>query len=164
MMMIITTSDIVDATLYCARKINNSEWKPDVVIGVLRGCVYFYSSLTLHLEFPFQMDFITLGRYNETLVVKNVPPDLYKKKVLVVEGIVDTGNTIRAIYDDFTRTRRCESVKFVSLLKRKTAKIGKCELIYGQEIDEGWVFGYGMDDIDGYKRNLTEIIIKDVNI
>lgn len=161
--MIITEEKIQLSVQACAKVINESDWKPDIVVGVLNACIYFYSDLTKHLTFPFQMQFIQLAR-SDRVFVRDSVREGYKKKVLIVEGIVDTGNTIRAIHSDLLLTRRCDSVKFVSLLKRHSAKIGKCELIYGMEIGDGWVYGYGMDDVDGYKRNLTEIIIEDANI
>lgn len=135
----------------------------DVVLCTLSGAVPFFSDLIKHLEGDFEVDYIQAKSYKDMVqgscVVRGPfgTTDLRNKKVLVVEDIIDTGKTVVEI-EKWLNLFACESITFVALLKRQgTTLPSNC---YGCiEVEPGWLYGYGLDDENGKKRNLPYIYV-----
>ena len=82
--------------------------------------------------------------------------DLSGKTVVVVEDIIDSGNTLEGIIEDLT-TKGASSIKVATLLFKPEAYKGTYEIDYiGFEIPNDFVVGYGLD-YNGYGRNLDSI-------
>lgn len=134
------------------------------VICVLKGSVIFCCDLIKHLKAPVKMEFIRISSYgNEARSSNNLKaidltlPDLHEKNVLIVEDIVDTGLTAKFLVDLIKMEHQPSNLKFVSLLNKKCArKIDIEPDLYGFEIDDKFVVGYGLD-YKGYFRNLPYI-------
>ena len=79
------------------------------------------------------------------------------KNVLIVEDIIDTGLTARFLTDLFKIKHAPKKLAFVALLNKKSARQIDIEPdLYGFEIDDKFVVGYGLD-YKGYFRNLPYI-------
>lgn len=134
------------------------------VICVLKGSVMFCVDLVKHFKNPIQMEFIRISSYgNEQKTSSNLQavdltlPNLHNKNVLIVEDIIDTGLTARFLTDLFKIKHHPKKLLFVSLLNKKCARQIEIEPdLYGFEIDDKFVVGYGLD-YKGYYRNLPYI-------
>lgn len=135
------------------------------VICVLKGSVLFCVDLVKHFENnPVQMEFIRISSYgNEAKSSNNLQavdltlPNLHEKNVLIVEDIIDTGLTARFLTDLFKIKHHPKKLLFVSLLNKKCARQIDIEPdLYGFEVDDKFVVGYGLD-YKGYLRNLPYI-------
>lgn len=134
------------------------------VICVLKGSVMFCVDLVKHFKNPIQMEFIRISSYgneqkssNNLQAVDLTLPNLHGKNVLIVEDIIDTGLTARFLTDLFKIKHHPKKLLFVSLLNKKCARQIEIEPdLYGFEIDDKFVVGYGLD-YKGYFRNLPYI-------
>ncbi len=139
-----------------------------VAICVLKGAVIFAVDLVKRLNMPLQMEFIRLSSYgNERTTSGKVNavdialPDLNGKNVLIIEDIVDTGLTAKFLIDFINLNFHTKSTIFCSLLDKKiTRKTDIAPDYYCFDIDDKFVFGYGLD-YDGYYRNLPYIAYAD---
>ena len=121
-----------------------------VIVGVLKGSFMFVSDLARRLTTPHYIDFMAVSSYGSKAVsgavrvLLDLRLDIFNKHVLVVEDIIDTGNTIEYLYT-MLKARKPASIKTCAL----TQKEGKTPHItvdyLGFEIPDVWVVGYGLD-------------------
>ena len=121
-----------------------------VLVGILKGAFMFVSDLARQLTIPHYIDFMALSSYGSKAVsgavriLLDLRADVYKKHVMIVEDIVDTGNTINYLYT-VLQTRKPASVS-TCVLTRKEGKSLDVKVDYlGFEIPDVWVVGYGLD-------------------
>jgi hypoxanthine phosphoribosyltransferase len=121
-----------------------------VLVGILKGCFMFVSDLARQLTIPHYIDFMALSSYgSKTIsgavrVLLDLRADIYKKHVLIVEDIVDTGKTIDYMYT-MLNARQPASLKTCALT-RKEGKAPNTRIDYlGFTIPDVWVVGYGLD-------------------
>lgn len=134
------------------------------IICVLKGSVMFCTELVKHLTANIQMEFIRISSYgNATKSSQNLQaidltlPNLKDKNVLIVEDIIDTGLTAKFLTDLINMKHQPKNLKFISLLNKKIArKIDIEPDLYGFEVDDKFVVGYGLD-YKGFFRNLPYI-------
>lgn len=138
-----------------------------VLVGVLNGCFLFIADLVKQINIPCEVTFIKLSSYRggiaSTREIRNdigLMVDIKGRDVLVVEDIVDTGNTAGYLIDKL-KANEPASLKLCSLLLKPDALEREiAELKYvGFEIQNHFVVGYGLD----YKelgRNLRDIYVK----
>lgn len=134
------------------------------VICVLKGSVMFCTDLVKHFKHPIQMEFIRISSYgheskstNNLQAIDLTLPNLHEKNVLIVEDIIDTGLTARFLTDLFKIKHHPKKLVFTALLNKKCARQIDIEPdLYGFEIDDKFVVGYGLD-YKGYYRNLPYI-------
>lgn len=159
------SSEMIQARIReLAQELNNEYTGEIYVIGVLKGSVMFTVDLVKHLKMPVRMEFIRLSSYGSDTVssgrVKAIDislPDLNGKDVVVIEDIIDTGYTARFIRDLFQHNFRVKSYKFISLLdKRCKREVDINPDMYGFDIDDKFLVGYGLD-FDGVYRNLDYV-------
>ena len=131
-----------------------------VVIGILKGSFVFLADLVRQIDLPLVVDFIGLSSYGdatESSGVVQLTQDLSRpiagKHVLVVEDIVDTGLTMKYLFENLT-TRHPASLKLASLLEKPSRNVAgiKAEFL-GFSIEDKFVVGYGLDFKSLY-RNL----------
>lgn len=143
---------------------HKEENNPIVLIGVLNGGFMFYSKLVdqLALLDP-QCDFIRVKSYKgrEHEVPEIIIPsslDVKNKFVYIIDDIYDTGLTMQVLKNQFTDLG-ASGVSVVTLIKRAINEVDMpVNSLYGFEIHDEWVVGYGMDDEEGRKRSLPYIL------
>ena len=143
---------------------HKEETNPIVLIGVLNGGFMFYSKLVdqlAHLD-P-QCDFIRVKSYKgrEHEVPEIIIPsslDIKNKFVYIIDDIYDTGLTMQVLKNQFMDLG-ASGVSVVTLVKRAINEVDMpVNSLYGFEIHDEWVVGYGMDDEEGRKRSLPYIL------
>ncbi len=135
-----------------------------VLIGVLNGCYIFLGDLTRNLEIIHEIDFIKISSYrngstnDEVKLVHDITMDISGRDILIIEDIVDTGNSINYLKKHFDKYG-ANSIKTCAIVYRKNKNGPVNEIEYkGFEIDDGFLIGYGMD-YSGWGRNLKDIYI-----
>jgi hypoxanthine phosphoribosyltransferase len=143
---------------------HKEENNPIVLVGVLNGGFMFYSKLVdqLALLDP-HCDFIRVKSYKgrEHEVPEIIIPsslDVKNKFVYIIDDIYDTGLTMEVLKNQFTDLG-ASGVSVVTLIKRAINEVDMpVNSLYGFEIHDEWVVGYGMDDEEGRKRSLPYIL------
>ena len=137
-----------------------------VCLGVLKGSVVFLVDLTRRLPLPVRMDFYQTSSYGssttpgEVVVKQDVELPLAGRDVLIVEDIVDTGNTLNTILS-MLRLRQPRSLKLCALLSKPSRREVAVPIDYlGFEIEDRFVVGYGLD-FDERWRNLPYVGVLD---
>lgn len=134
-----------------------------VFIGVLKGCVYFFTDLTRAISRPLEVDFIQVASYGKSttssgsvVLVKDITADVRGRDVYLVEDIVDTGTTLTDVMH-LIEARHPRSLHVVALLSKPSRrKVEVAVDFLGCEIPDLFVVGYGLDYAEQY-RNLPEI-------
>ncbi len=139
------------------------------IICVLKGSIMFTVDLIKNLKMPLRTEFIRLASYGHDFTssgkVKAVDislPDLNGKNAVIVEDIIDTGRTAKFLVDFIHMNFKVKNLVFCSLMDKKCKREVDIQPdIYGFEIDDKFLVGYGLD-YKGYYRNLTYIGYIDV--
>ena len=134
------------------------------IIGVLKGAVMFTVDLVKNLNMPVKMEFIRLSSYGsgvtstgQVRAVDITLPDLNEKNVLIVEDIIDTGHTAKFLTEFIHSNFNIKSYKFIALLDKRCKRVVDINPdLFGFEIDDKFVVGFGLD-IDENYRNLNYI-------
>ncbi|MBQ7994487.1 MAG: hypoxanthine phosphoribosyltransferase [Solobacterium sp.] len=134
-----------------------------LVIGVLKGAGVFMSDLVREIDGDLRTDYMVVSSYgNETVssgklrIIKDVQQDMKGWHVLLVEDIVDTGNTLSAL-KAIMEERGAESVRICALLDKPSRRVKPVEVSYrGFEVPDEFIIGYGIDYAEKY-RNLPFI-------
>lgn len=134
-----------------------------VFIGVLNGVVMFFSDLLKHYPGPCEIAFIQMSSYVGTeskgIVYQKMEltKDIRDRHIILVEDIVDTGNTVESLFRYFQETQRPKSVKLATFLLKPEVYKKDFKLDYvGKEIPNKFVLGYGLD-YDELGRNLRDL-------
>jgi hypoxanthine phosphoribosyltransferase len=134
-----------------------------VLVCILKGAALFAADLSRHLTVPVALDFVHVSSYgsatvsSRTIIVKkDIDIDIRGKNVLLADGIIDTGDTIKYLIERY-RERGPASIKVAVLLDKPSRRACDVPLDYrGFEIPDEFVVGYGMDCGEKY-RNLPYI-------
>ncbi len=135
-----------------------------VVIGVLKGVLFFMADLLRAMTIPAAVDFLAISRYGPTeqtrgvvRLTKDLNEPLAGRHALLVEDIIDTGLTTHFIMRTL-RLHEPESLKACVLLNRTRRRIIDVDLAYvGFEIPDYYLVGYGLDFRERY-RNLPYLV------
>ena len=146
-----------------AKKINQDMAGKDVIfLGILNGSFMFASDLFREITLDCQITFLKLASYAGTSSTGNVKrliginEDIYKKTVVILEDIVDTGITLDNIIKQLSGYEPAE-IKVATMLFKPDAYTKNLKLDYvGLEIPNDFVLGYGLD-YEGYGRNLADL-------
>nr|WP_243109688.1 hypoxanthine phosphoribosyltransferase [Caminicella sporogenes] len=139
------------------------ENKDLVVVGVLKGANVFLSDLIRKISIPITIDFMAVSSYGFSTessgvvkILKDLDFSIEGKNVLIVEDIVDTGLTLKYLYENL-KSRKPKSIKICSLLDKHERRKVDIEVDYiGFEIPDAFIVGYGIDYAEKY-RNLPFI-------
>lgn len=139
------------------------EGKRLLVVGVLKGSIYFLTDLSRYIDLPCHIDFIQASSYGAGTqssgtikIIKDIDEDLTGFDVLLVEDILDTGRTLRHIYDMLSK-RNPDSIAVVTLLDKPARRVADIKADYvGVDVPNEFVVGYGLD-YNQYYRNLPYI-------
>lgn len=136
-----------------------------LVIGVLKGSIYFLTDLSRYIDLPCNIDFIQASSYGagtvssgEIKIIKDVAEDLTGFDVLLVEDILDTGRTLKYIHDMLS-TRNANSISVITLLDKPARRVADISADYvGVDVPNEFVVGYGLD-YNQFYRNLPYIAV-----
>jgi len=139
------------------------EGRSPVFIGVLKGCVFFFTDLTRRIRHSLEIDFIQVSSYGASttssgsvVLVKDITVDVRDRDVYLVEDIVDTGTTLTDVIR-LIEARHPRSIQVVSLLSKPSRRQVEVEIAFlGTEIEDLFVVGYGLDYAERY-RNVPDI-------
>ncbi len=134
-----------------------------LVIGVLKGAVFFIADLMRHLEVPCELDFMAVSSYGSSThssgvvrILKDLDIPLAGRHVLLVEDIVDSGLTLSYLMRNL-QARDPASLEVCALLtKPGSARAGVKISYVGFALPDAYVVGYGLD-LDQKYRNLPDI-------
>ncbi|MGO1243507.1 MAG: hypoxanthine phosphoribosyltransferase [Sphingobacterium sp.] len=136
--------------------------KNPVFIGVLNGCFMFMADLMKQIPIPCELSFVKLASYYGTQQEQikellGVGMDLTGRDVIVVEDIIDSGNSLRYTIDALERLHVNSIAVCTLLMKPLCLKHNFDNIMYvGFEIENEFVVGYGLD-YNGQCRNLPDI-------
>jgi hypoxanthine phosphoribosyltransferase len=141
-----------------------------LLIGVLKGAVFFMSDLVRHITIPaVEMDFMAVSSYGAATkssgvvrVLKDLDTPIEGRNVLIIEDIIDSGLTLTYLLE-MLRGRNPASVEICALLvKPERAEVEVDCRYVGFEIPNRFVVGYGLDYAERF-RNLDFIACLDEN-
>lgn len=141
-----------------------------LLVCILRGGVPFLVDLSRCISAPHMMDFMAVSSYGTgkressgaVRVSMDLQMDIRGKDVLLVEDIVDSGNTIASVLE-LLQVRQPRSLKVCALLDKADRRETVVPIHYrGFNIPNEFVFGYGLD-LDEYYRNLTFVGVVDLD-
>jgi len=143
------------------------EGKVPYLVIVLKGAFVFASDLVRNLTIPCELDFFGISSYGEgdrstgiVRITKDLDANIESKHVLVVEDIVDSGQTLNYLLNTL-KQRRPASLKVVSFLDRPDRREVDVKIDYtGFDIPDAFVLGYGMDYRERY-RDVPYIFVLD---
>lgn len=139
-----------------------------LLICILRGGIFFLVDLMRSITVPHQVDFMAVSSYGAGVrqsggsvrLSLDLKIDIRAKDVLLVEDIIDSGNTIAYVLE-FLQTRQPRSLKVCALLDKPERRETEVPIEYiGFTIPNKFVFGYGLD-LDEYYRNLPFVAVVD---
>jgi hypoxanthine phosphoribosyltransferase len=134
-----------------------------LLIGVLKGAVFFVSDLMRQLELPVEVDFMAVASYGSSTrssgvvrILKDLDAAIEGRDVLIVEDIVDSGLTLQYLLRNLAG-RGPRSLEVCALLVKPTRQKVDTQCRYiGFEIPDEFVIGYGLDHAERY-RNLPYV-------
>ena len=134
-----------------------------IVVGVLKGAIMFMTDLSRELKLPLEMDFMAVSSYGNATqssgvvrINKDLDSSIEDRNVLLVEDIVDSGNTLRYLVENL-RSRNPASLRVCALLDKQVPRKADVEVEFvGFTIPNQFVVGYGLDFAEHY-RNLPYI-------
>lgn len=137
--------------------------KNPIMVCVLKGSVLFFADLVKQMKIRQEFDFMSVSSYGantyssgKVKLIKDLSGSIEGRHVILVEDIVDSGNTISYV-KSMLSTRNPASIKVCTLLDKKCRRTVPLEAeYYGFDIDDYFVVGYGLD-YDEYYRNLPFI-------
>ena len=123
-----------------------------VVVGVIRGSLYFLSDLTRAIDLPIKVDIVgftnipdTTSKTGVVRIIKDIEMDITDKHVLVVEDVIRTGLTTAYIIQNL-EMKKPKDITLCSMLVNPDRILMTIPVKYtGFEINDQWLAGYGMD-------------------
>src|SRR4051812_18525709 len=134
-----------------------------LLVGVLKGAVFFLSDLMRHIDVPCEVDFMAVASYGSSTdssgvvrILKDLDTPLEGRDVLIVEDIVDSGLTLQYLLRTL-EARKPATLEVCALLtKPERRKIDLPARYIGFEIPDRFAIGYGLDYAERY-RNLPYV-------
>ena len=133
------------------------------LICILKGSIFFTCELAKRITVPVTIDFMTTSSYGagtvssgEVKIKSDVEIPVDGRNVLIVEDIIDSGNTLHFLQDVF-KDRNAKSVRLSTMLDKQDRREVDVDVDYvGFTIPDEFVVGYGLDYDQKY-RNLPYI-------
>jgi hypoxanthine phosphoribosyltransferase len=134
-----------------------------LLLGTLKGAVPFIGDLARAIDLPLEIDYMAVASYGSSTessgivrILKDLEAPINRKHVLIVEDIVDSGQTLHYLVDVLQR-RKPLSLRICTLLDKDRERVKAVEIDYvGFRIPNKFVVGYGLDYAQRY-RNLPYI-------
>jgi hypoxanthine phosphoribosyltransferase len=136
-----------------------------LLIGVLKGAVFFMADLMRRLTVPCEIDFMAISSYGASTdssgvvrILKDLDINIENRDVLVVEDIIDSGLTLSYLMRNL-EARSPSSLEVCALLTKPERREIDVDVRYvGFEIPNRFVIGYGLDFAERY-RNLPYVAV-----
>jgi hypoxanthine phosphoribosyltransferase len=136
-----------------------------LLVGVLKGAVFFLSDLMRHLEVDCEVDFMAVSSYGSATdssgvvrILKDLDISIEGRHVLIVEDIVDSGLTLSYLLRTL-RARNPASLEVCALLTKPERRKVELPIRYvGFEIPNRFAIGYGLDHAERF-RNLPFVAV-----
>jgi len=136
-----------------------------LLVGVLKGAVFFMADLMRRLTMPCEIDFMAISSYGAATdssgvvrILKDLDINIEGRNVLVVEDIIDSGLTLSYLVRSL-RAREPASLDVCALLTKPQRRENDVDVRYvGFEIPNRFVVGYGLDFAERY-RNLPYVAV-----
>ncbi|CAN4116422.1 unnamed protein product [Withania somnifera] len=148
--------------------LSSSSSSPPVIVGVATGAFLFLADLVRKIKIPISVDFVRVESYGSSTVSSGKPKiscglkmDVNGKHVILVEDIVDTGNTLSCLIK-YLKSKGASSISVCTLLNKPSKRkvnfelVGEGKFYYGFECPDYFVVGYGLDFAELY-RNLPYV-------
>ena len=160
--VMISEVEIQQRVAELAEKINADYAKRDkelVLIGLLRGSVIFMADLCRKIEKSHELDFMTVSSYGNSTtssrdvkILKDLDGEICGKDVLVIEDIIDSGNTLSKVIE-ILKTREPASIELCTLISKPSRREVNIDVRYvGFEIPDAFIVGYGLDYAQKYRH------------
>jgi hypoxanthine phosphoribosyltransferase len=141
-----------------------------LLIGVLKGAVFFMADLMRHLTVPCEVDFMAISSYGDATdssgivrILKDLDINIEGRHVLVVEDIIDSGLTLSYLIRNL-ESREPATLEVCALLTKPSRREIDIPVRYvGFEIPNKFVVGYGLDFAERY-RNLPYVGVLDEHL
>lgn len=141
--------------------------KDVVLVGVLKGAVFFVADLMRALDIQCEVDFMAVASYGSAMkssgvvrILKDLDALIRDRHVLIIEDIVDSGLTLQYLLRNLN-AREPASLEVCALLIKPGRRKVDLKLRYvGFEIPDRFVIGYGLDHAERY-RNLPYVAALD---
>ena len=132
--------------------------KEPMLISVLRGSFVFMADLIRKIEVPCTVDFMSVSSYGrgttssgQVQITKDLSDDIEGKDIIVVEDILDSGNTLSYLLQ-LLQARKPASMKLCTLLDKPDRRVKEVHVDYtGFTIPDEFVVGYGLDYAEKYR-------------
>lgn len=139
------------------------EDRKPVVVCILKGSILFFTDLIRNMKVDMELDFMAVSSYGsgtkssgELKIGKDMSIDIKDRDVLIVEDIIDSGNTLYKL-KKMLIARQPASVNIITLLDKPERREVPMEPDYtGFVIEDKFVIGYGLDYAEKY-RNLPYV-------
>jgi len=169
--VLISQQQIAERVAELARLITEDHTTPKLdrpaqvtIVPVLTGAMIFCSDLIRHIPIAMRIGVVSVSSYpgqsvtsQGAQVVAQQLGDLHGRRVVLVDDILDSGQTIRLV-QSVLRQQWAASVKTCVLLRKNRPATRDVEIDYvGFDIPDEFVVGYGLD-FDNYYRNLPDIV------
>lgn len=139
------------------------EGKEPIVVAILKGSIIFYGDLVRKIKLPMRFDTMAVSSYGSgtsssgnVKIKKDMSHDICGKDVLIIEDIIDSGNTMKSL-TALLEHRGAKSIKVCAFLDKPSRRQTDFKADYiGYSIPDEFVVGYGLDYDEKY-RNLPYI-------
>lgn len=130
-----------------------------LVLGLLKGSFIFLGDLVRNIPRPLQVDFLVASSYGDGTTSSGVVRLVYDpetqlegRHILLVEDIIDTGNTLNRLVK-LLRDRNPLSLEICTLLHKRTARFLELEACFvGFEAPNEFLVGYGLDHAEDFRH------------
>ena len=137
--------------------------KQPLLVSVLRGSFVFMADLVRQIHLPCTVDFMAVSSYGsgtsssgQVKIVKDLSEHIEGRDLIVVEDILDSGNTLSYLLK-LLQARRPASIRLCTLLDKPSRRTKPIQADYvGFQVEDLFVVGYGLDYAERY-RNLPYI-------
>lgn len=141
-----------------SKKYKNSDNKM-ILIALLRGSFVFIADLCRRINIEHEVDFMTTSSYGRGIIssgdvkiIKDLDEDIYNKHVLIVEDVIDSGNTLSKVLG-ILKLRNPKSLSICTLLDKPECREVNIRIDFiGFSIPDIFIAGYGIDYAQSYRH------------
>jgi hypoxanthine phosphoribosyltransferase len=157
--ILVSEKELDEIVQRLAAEIDNDYRDKDLMmVGVLKGSILFMADLMKAMKNDCKIDFVVVSSYADGTestgrvnVLKDISQSIVGKDLLIVEDIIDSGNTLNFLVKYFT-AKGADSVKIVTLFDKPDRRKVEVPVEYvGKVIPDAFIVGYGLDYAEKYR-------------